>query len=285
MNDNKVIFDSEVISKAIRKVLDNLDKNYASNYDDIGKVPKYLKNIMDDILYVDLSNERKKDSLLDEIQKVYKKHGRFSYSHITSICYEMDDKEKEERIIWNLIRLHEYCDSIDDEKKDIVFKLFDHINLASKQANKFRNITSNFDEKMKKEEEFIERKTKEAMDEVKSMKKKLMGELISLIAIFTALSFVIFGGINSLGSLTSSINAVLANGLEISAINKPIILWGIAMFNLLNLFMSFIFKLTDNSKSIFDEEISCCSRWKLIISKYGFMIIVNGLLLCLYFIL
>lgn len=280
MNDNKVIFDSEVISKAIRKVLDNLDKNYASNYDDIGKVPRYLKNIMDDILYVDLSNERKKDSLLDEIQKAYKKHGRFSYSHITSICYEMDDKEKEERIIWNLIRLHEYCDSIDDEKKDIVFKLFDHINLASKQANKFRNITANFDEKMKKEEEFIERKTKEAMDEVKSMKKKLMGELISLIAIFTALSFVIFGGINSLGSLTSSINAVLANGLHISAINKPIILWGIAMFNLLYLFMSFIFKLTDNSKSIFDEDVLW---WKLLISKYGLMIIVNVLLFCLYF--
>lgn len=280
MKDKKNIFDPEIISKAIIKALDSLEKNKDSNYDDIGKVPNDLKNIMDDILSVDLNDEVKKESLLSKIQEAYNKHGRFSYSHITSICYEMDDKEKEERIIWNLVRLHEYCDGMDDEKKDIVFKLFDHVNLASKQSNKFRNITANFDEKMKKEEEFIERKTKEAMDEVKSMKKKLMGELISLIAIFTALSFVIFGGINSLGSLTSSINAVLANGLEISAINKPIILWGIAMFNLLYLFMSFIFKLTDNWKSIFDTGVTW---WQLLISKYGLMIIVNILLFRLYF--
>lgn len=284
MKDKKVIDDYEKLYRKIKDKLDAFDKNNANTDNDISKVPNYLKNIMDDILYVDLSNEHNKDSLLHNIQEAYKKHGRFSYSHITSICYEYEDREKEETITTNLQRLHDYCEIKNDSRKDIVFKLFDHVNLASKQANKFRNITANFDEKMKEEEELIERKTKEAMDEVKSMKKKLMGELISLIAIFTALSFVIFGGINSLGSLTSSINAVLANGLEISAINKPIILWGIAMFNLLNLFMSFIFKLTDNWKSIFDAE----KKWgksKLFISKYGFVILVNGLLVGLYFIL
>lgn len=68
-----------------------------------------------------------------------------------------------------------------------------------------------------------------------------MGELISLIGIFTALSFVLFGGISSIGSLTNSIEAVLNNNYDISIIYKPIIIWGIVMFNVLYLFMYFIF--------------------------------------------
>lgn len=269
----------EIIEKALKEAIDNLEKK--DSYEDIREIPNYVVNLMEDLLSLDLNDENNKSLLVKNICRVYEKHGRFSYSQITSICYSFEDKDKEERILWNLIRLHEYCDEKDNEKKDIVFKLYDHINLAIKQSNKFRNITTKFDEKIKQEEQIIENKTKQAIETVNETKKKLMGELISLIGIFTALSFVLFGGISSIGSLTNSIEAVLNNNYDISIIYRPIIIWGIVMFNVLYLFMYFIFKLTGNSRSIFKED-GFCSKIKLFLSKYSLVILTNCLLFLLY---
>lgn len=107
--------DYEIIEKAIKEAIDNLDEK--ESYENIGEIPNYVVNLMEDLLSLDLNDENNKSLLVKNICRVYEKHGRFSYSQITSICYSFEDKDKEERILWNLIRLHEYCDEKDNEKK------------------------------------------------------------------------------------------------------------------------------------------------------------------------
>ena len=220
--------------------------------------------------------------------KDYKKScGRFLYSKISDFCYESEDIDT---LTGNVEKIYLNYTENDKEFKAVLLKLYDHIQLVNVQKgrNDFmeQNLLGNFNENIElQKKELIKRRNEiiELKVEINDIKKDFLNQLISLIGIFIAVAFVLFGGINSLGSLTNSINAALSNGMEISIINRPIILWGITMFNLLYLFMYFIFKLTGNSKDFngSDYEIN---QWSFIRDKYGLLIIVNLILFILYFV-
>lgn len=213
--------------------------------------------------------------------------GRFLYSKISDFCYESEDIDT---LTGNVEKIYLNYTENDTEFKAVLLKLYDHIQLVNVQKgiNDFmeQNLLGNFNENIElQKKELIKRRNEiiELKAEINDIKKDFLNQLISLIGIFIAVAFVLFGGINSLGSLTNSINAALSNGMEISIINRPIILWGITMFNLLYLFMYFIFILTGNSKdfSSSDYEIN---QWSFIRYKHGLLIIVNLILFILYFV-
>lgn len=259
------------------------DESHMEIEDDIGKVPENLRKLLQESLVKEIVTDSDMCELIQDIVSVYNYRGRFSYSLITAICYELNDNEKDEIILWNLRRLHAYCAENNIEDQPVVFKLFDHVNLASKQSNRFKNITIKFDEKMEEEEKKILNKADEAILSVEETKRRLMGELVSLIAIFTALSFVLFGGISTLASLTNSVEALLNNGMSIKALYNPIIVWGIIMFNLLYLFMYFIFKITGNRSEAYvinKGKHAFCDK----IKSHGLLFFINGLLILLFFV-
>lgn len=281
--DDREKFIRDILKESFNKILRDFPDEYDDlSKDDLEEIPKDLKKLFKNLVETKVDNENIKKSLIQDILRIKEIHNRFLYSQITAICYDLKDREEEENIIWNLKRLYYYSKEYNNEDEYlIVFKLYDHVNLAFKQSNRFKNISKNFDEKMEQEKKGVRMATKAAIDSVEKTKGKLMGELISLIGIFTALSFVLFGGISSIGSLTNSIEAVLNNNYDISIIYKPIIIWGIVMFNVLYLFMYFIFKLTGNSRSIFKED-GLCKKIKLFFSKYSLVILINCLLFLLY---
>lgn len=134
----------------------------------------------------------------------------------------------------------------------MVDKLWDHSNLAFSQALK-----------IKEDKDAFRNRFNECISPFKDEMNK---QLISLIAIFTALSFIIFGGISSLDNIF--------NGAKSIPIIQLVIIGGVWSFCILNLVFTFIYlvsKLT--GISIKDDEGSDKLR-----KKYPFWIWTNYLL-------
>ena len=148
-------------------------------------------------------------------------------------------------IINNLQRVIDFTDepefSVIKNNKDSVLirktekyilKLWDHINLAQRQY-----------ERITEEEEYYQKLASESVEEAtKPISNDLNKQLISLVAIFTALSFVVFGGI-------SSLSGIFANANELPVLKVIVFgsLWAICMINLVFMFMFFISNLIGKS--------------------------------------
>ena len=149
--------------------------------------------------------------------------------------------------------------SLSPEKYKLLYKLYDHCNLAIIQRTAYKETKDSIQSYVN--ESFNEKYTKEYDEHIKpkmeSFEKDITTQLIGLVSIFTALSFVIFGGISVLDNL-------LQNVRSLPVIKTLLIgdLWLICMANLFILFSKFICSMT--GKKI---------NWLL------FVIILNGLLL------
>lgn len=230
-------------------------------------------------------NENEMDFYFNKIKAYKMDCGRFLYSKISDFCYGCDDIDT---ITGNVEKIYLRYNGVDKEFDGVLLKLYDHIQLVNVQKGTNdilqQTISGGFKETIENQNKELKKRSEEFQGlnvEINNIKKDFLNQLISLIAIFIAVAFVLFGGINSLGSLTNSIEAALSNKMNIDIINGPVILWGISMFNILYLFMYFIFKLTGRSRSIFKEE-GCCNKFKLFLSKYLLFILTNCLLFLLY---
>lgn len=146
--------------------------------------------------------------------------------------------------------LNEYYSS---KIRQVVVKLMDHINLATYQYIKLNHDDEYFENKIGQYGE----KLNSAIDQkLNESSKENMNQLISLIGIFTALSFMVFGGMTSLDSLFSQIQGT--HTLKLVLIGS---LWGLALFNLLSVFEYFVsrvagksFKYTDDPNASFYQK-------------------------------
>lgn len=134
--------------------------------------------------------------------------------------------------------------------KRTVLKIWDHVNLAKRQMMLFKKDDADYTR-------IVEEKMKLA--EVKLLKEMNM-QLISLIAIFTALSFILFGGISSLDNIFLGAKDIPVTKLMIVGI-----IWCFCIMNLIYVFMFFIAKLTGlNIKSTQDAEANLVQKYPLI---------------------
>ena len=133
----------------------------------------------------------------------------------------------------------------DDGKKELVqrtkrsiLKLYDHFNLATAQRELARTDDSIVNIVDKKVSPFKE-----------ELMKDMSSQLITLVGIFTAIAFVVFGGITSLSSVFSSIN-----NTPVSKIIMLALLWGISISNCIYVLLYCIGILTKNKSSILFGE-------------------------------
>ena len=181
------------------------------------------------------------------ILKTYiKKYDRLLYTVLSDAIYEsfIKNEEKEDFILGNIDYLLDLCNndieesfnsSNKNELKDkkyvrkVALKIKDHTNLAIRQ---YRTLKQTDDE--------YKRKFSEQIGGFKEkLTQDITSQLITLVGIFTAIAFVVFGGISSLGSIFSDINKKSIIKLIISSS-----IWGIAMFNLIFGFLLGISKMT-----------------------------------------
>lgn len=132
---------------------------------------------------------------------------------------------------------------VEDSVYDAFYKFFDHCSLAIAQ----RTIYNQSDELSKKRTEKIvkDQMSKAIEERVSEYDKNITNQLIGLVSIFTAISFILFGGINSFESLISKLSSVEAVKLLFAGI-----LWFICMFNLLFIFIKFIASLTGRKPTL-----------------------------------
>ena len=183
---------------------------------------------------------------LDVLKTYIKKYDRLLYTVLSDAIYEsfIKNEEKEDFILGNIDYLLDLCNNDIEESstssnknelknkkyvRKVALKIKDHTNLAIRQ---YRTLKQTDDEYKKKFSEQIG-------DFKEKLTQDITSQLITLVGIFTAIAFVVFGGISSLGSIFSDINKKSIIKLIISSS-----IWGIAMFNFIFGFLLGISKMT-----------------------------------------
>ena len=119
-------------------------------------------------------------------------------------------------------------EAVDDTKKTIL-KIWDHVTLASQQYTILKQSDAEYDEKFEKR---ISRYKEE-------MSKEMNTQLITMVGIFTALAFLIFGSISSLDGIFENLSIPIFKTMSIGLI------WGLCVSNLIFIFLYCIGKMTN----------------------------------------
>lgn len=186
------------------------------------------------------SNKFSSKITYEKLCKYKDEHERLLYTVLSDkifSCYKNSDKITDENdevgnILSNIDALLVYCEEKNEISKEnnihnIVLKLKDHANLATRQYRALKQTDEEYQQKFdKKISGFREKVTQE-----------MSAQLITLVGIFTAIAFVVFGGLSSLESIFSNKRPLI----EIIVIGS---LWMLGMINLVFIFLKGISNMT-----------------------------------------
>lgn len=206
-------------------------------------------------------------SLIDYLDK----HGRILYSPISNVIYHCYDEENVKTagervgtISSNLEAMFAYTET-DEYKNSIptdriekkayqdapktILKLWDHVNLAQQQ---YVILRQSDEEYQKKFETSIEPFKQE-------MTKDLTAQLLTIVGIFTALAFLVFGGISSLDNIFSNIELPIFKLLIVGSV------WGVCIINLVFVFLFCVGKMTKMSfSSTQNQEATIFQKYPIV---------------------
>lgn len=197
-------------------------------------------------------NESFKPSVsFDELLRYINNYDRILYSTISNIIYanyrhsdgttdpagtllsNLDAlirySENEQNIVAKKSALsgNQTPESVDDTRR-VVLKIRDHVALASQQYTMLKQSDAEYDEKFKKRINSYK----------EEMTREMNTQMITMVGIFTALAFLIFGSISSLDGIFENINLPLFKVISIGLI------WGICVSNMIFIFLYCIGKMT-----------------------------------------
>lgn len=231
---------------AAKKSIDYFSNQSGSVISDTNEIQQQQEEL--EIVYKDLLSKRfNLEKWIENFSVFSEKHERILYSILTGMIVKEPKENSIDNLVFNLDRIASIITKKQNDSKDLIkvsehtyrlyYKFFDHCSLAIAQ----RRIYNQSDEMSKKRtEKIVEQQMKNAIDKrVAEYEKNITGQLIGLVSIFTALSFVIFGGINVLGSLMEKIKTT--DTLRLLFIAD---IWFLTMFNVLFVFVKFITLLT-----------------------------------------
>ena len=196
------------------------------------------------------NNEFNTEKCFECILDYIKKYDRILYAPISGTIYSVCASKEHEKssdimgnITSNIDKVKEYAhsDSVNDrirkanntEKKQLldtqksILKIWDHINLAYQQYDVLRQSD---EETNKKIDLCLEPFQKKITQEISS-------QLLTMLGIFTALAFLLFGGISSLENLFSNSAMPILKFMVIGSI------WSLCLLNLLFIFLYCVLKI------------------------------------------
>jgi len=168
-----------------------------------------------------------------------------------------------------------------DAKKSVL-KIWDHANLANKQYHTLKQtddeFRTKFDERFDKSFEerfdptFKEEFANSMTPEKENLTKEMNAQLITMVGIFTALAFLIFGGISSLDNLFTSENISIPRLMIIGSV------WGLCILNLVFVFLFCVGKMTKlNFKSTDDKTASIFRKYPIVWwCNFAIMLVLGG---------
>lgn len=152
----------------------------------------------------------KPDEAFKMLSQYISLYERIMYSTVSVIIYEITNKDYKSNsqdifgsMLTNAEALLDYAEGQKyKSEKDIIFKtkraawkIYDHINLAHTQYGELRQSEAEYEERFKKAIEPVQ----------KEITKDMNSQLLAMVGIFTALAFVLFGGISSLENVLSGL--------------------------------------------------------------------------------
>lgn len=204
------------------------------------------------------------DNFLSCLNEYIKNYKRLLYSQVTVYVYEVSKTDKLATVMSNLEKV---CNEVvqndnelEKEETKIALKLLDHVNLASNQID---SLQMN-EKKFAKQAEPIITQLENTNKDLEDIKKNHMGQLISIVAIFTALSFISVGGFNTISTIFNDLhNAPLTRLVVLGSLSA------LVLFNILFFFFYFISKITGmDISAVKDNRAS-------IIVKYPLFFVMN----------
>lgn len=204
----------------------------------------------------------------DDLHEYIQREERLLYTNITNYIFSLDKEETFGIMQTNLDNVinymygeqflleHDWQPKYKNQRnpyertKRTVLKLWDHMNLSKRQMALFKlkddDYTKVVDEKMQAAGN--------------QLSKEMNGQLISLVSIFTALSFILFGGISSLDNIFAGAKDIPVTKLMIVGT-----IWCFCIMNLVFVFMFFIAKMTGlNIKSSSDINANLVQKYPMI---------------------
>lgn len=208
---------------------------------------------------------------------------RWSYSDVTNYIFDTSDADMAV-FLNNLNELLEYARNetriaqhMNEEEYDFakalelaLDKFWDHSNLAQRQKTLVHISDENFSKK------FGERAEPYSV----KLAKELNQELISLVSIFTALSFLVFGGISSLDNIFAAVGSVPIIELVIVGC-----IWSFCILNLVFTFVYLVSKLTKLPiRDIDDPKASLAQKYPFWVWSNYFLLLIFAVFCWLYYI-
>ena len=230
------------------------------------------------------SNRFNAKEAYNEIKEYVSKYDRLLYAEISTFCYNLRSNESDNfqgncNSLIEYVFSNDYDNGIKAEKgkgnedevslrertKRIVIKLYDNVNLACAQLNSL---------KQSKEElhQYFVTEFEPAKAEIT---KDVNSQLITLVGIFTAIAFLVFGGFSSLSNVFSHIEDNIAKTILLTSI------WGLIICNSVFIFLGCIERIVQKENALFQKNglffwtnfillfIFCSSLWTFIVGKYS----------------
>ena len=224
------------------------------------------------LLFTD-SSQFDETNAFNMIFRYIKGYKRLLYSQISNIIYAFYNEHTTEEattalgtMISNIEKVVAYTGTQDyrDRKENVakpeekklyedtekaLIKIWDHVNLAQTQYSG-----------LKQTDEEYKRKFNNSITPFKEeLVKDMNAQLLTMVSIFTALAFLVFGGISSLGSIFSNHEISLLRVIILGCI------WGLCILNLIFIFLFSIGKMTRlNFKSNIDPNANIIQKYPIV---------------------
>lgn len=203
--------------------------------------------------------------LFDAVNDFIKIHYRIPYAMITQQIYSIDDDKYD--IFTNRASICINClkDIIDNTQTEEAkehykmllksfVKIIDHINLASSQKELFDDINSSVSEAKDILEE-IPQKTDDSLKRLKNkvdeLTNNISNQLISIVGIFVAVAFVMFGGMTLLNNLFDYSRMNYIPIIEMLCLGSLI---GLIIVDAIYAFILMVFYLTNKHEQIKEQK-------------------------------
>lgn len=242
--------DNERFSSLAKFLFESLD--HTSTIDSpASSMEKKSRSLCEKLNATDFSTQ----SWLNEVSDFAENTGnRLIYSTISDYVFGLEQRDRLTTNVKQALNDVYEQESYSQSTQKMVVKIYDHINLAIRQ----KDMTNKSDSDLRRQiEEIVE--TKSA-----AVTKEMTTQLVSLIAIFTALSFIVFGGISSLDSIFQSLQTTMEDKNTILPTLIVSVVWAFCLMNLLFGFMYFVLRIAKQSPSRAEKQQNIVQRYPVV---------------------
>lgn len=209
------------------------------------------------------------DEWIDLLGKYIAEHrNRIYYSAISNCVFKMNEQQFSD-FLSNMGEVVDYATEHIQQDKTwqtrnrqnlyrTIIKFYDHANLAHQQQVTFSSKKEALREDVKSE-------VKATLEpRISEISKEMTSQLVGLVSIFTALSFIVFGGISSLKNMVTSLQGTLKDQQSILPILILAMAWAFCMMNLLFGFMYFVIRITHLQKPVDENATNVVQRYPVV---------------------